>query len=157
MKFTEGKDATKKKVYYSPKASQAVAVKMIDKDGNPMTRRDRRGGEVWLGNEPAYISRTIKFECISSSPSKGTLSIYETADPDEIRYLDGLAADPSNDIITEEDYQKSRNKEAFEKAMEVENLKQSNATKDAQIADLQAQLAAAERKTSGQGHIKTKD
>lgn len=146
----------KKTVFYSLKASQAVTLKVLDKDGNPIPRRDRRGLDVWFGNEPAYITRTIKFDCISSSPSKGTLSIWETDNPSEIQYLNKLAADPVNDVITEAEYLKSKNREAFEANLEKENLKQVTQNQAAQIVDLMEQLKLKEAKNSGTAHIKDK-
>ncbi|CAK0764444.1 hypothetical protein CCP3SC15_300026 [Gammaproteobacteria bacterium] len=145
----------KKNVYYALKCSVAVVCKRLDATGEPMPKKDRRGLEVYIGNEPVYLTRTIKFDCISANPAN-PLCIYETTDPSDIAYLDKLAADPSSDILTDEEYQKSRNPEAFNKALEIERLKQNEQNKNAQIDDLKRQLAEKEKSFSGNPVAKAK-
>lgn len=139
----------KKKVYYSMKASQAACVIMKEKDGSPRIRKDHKGNEIYHGNQPDIMTRTIKFQCISSNPSKGTLSIYETEDPDEIETLEKHAHTPGHDIMTEADYKKSTNREAFEKGLELDRLKQVEANKNTEIEDLKRRLEAAEKRNQG--------
>lgn len=137
-------DESKAKVYYSTIANQAFVLVLKDENGEPIASKDRQGNIRYIGNEPVILSRSIKFDCINSNPSKGCLSIYRTSDPNEIAALDDMVDDEGSSVMSEEQYQRSRNREAFEKGLEVENLKQTNASKDALIADLQSQLAKAE-------------
>ena len=148
----EAKQPVKKKgvrLYYSPVAKQTVVIYLLDENGKRIPQLDPKGNDRYIGNEPLHRSKTITFNCMVNDPSKGCLSYYETKEPKEIAALDKLVKDQSTQVIDEDGYQKSKNKTAWEKTVEITKKDQVIEEQQNTIDSLNAQLAAALKKTSG--------
>jgi len=132
------------KTYWVRLSNFAFVMVRRDKDGEKVGKTDRLGRQLYIGDEPAFVTKTLKFQCDSNSPVLGTLSHFTTKDPHIIAELEKKVADTGSPVLSQEMYEESNNPLAFKKASELLALQSAAAAKDDEINQLKLQLAKIE-------------
>jgi hypothetical protein len=129
------------KLYVSPHQKQGFKVPIIGNDGKHiMLTRPGTNMPVFINGRPVTAMRDCSFKTQSNNIKRGCLSYYETEDPAEIEVLEALSADPSTEILTEEQYLRKKDPDKFELKKKIEEQGELISTQTNVISDLEAQL-----------------
>ena len=151
----------KKKIYYIRQSEATYYCDALDKDGKKIQMFAANGAPIMNGHSYTYQKLKIKFENVHNGKGKGFLCRYvvDINTPKEIAdHLEKLAADPNLEIITEKEYLKKVNPDAYranektaaleaenkqltEKLAEAKSAKAKIKEKDAALKMVQAELA----------------
>ena len=132
--------------FYARKKNLGFTVQVLENE-KPIPRVDANGNvKRRSGGIPIYEVRNVKFDRLTGTPKHGYVSEYTPKDGQELRVCVGLADDPSTSVMTVDTFKQSANKEAYDMEQKVHVLAGAVTERDAEIAELKQQLAAAKAK-----------
>jgi len=112
----------------------------------------KRGNQLFLHGKAAFRDRSVTLQPVVTNAKIGTYCALVTSDPAEIAAAEACVADPQSPIMSEAQWRKSLNADAFEadERARVAEEKAARAEKAAaeqaeEIAKLKAELGAAKR------------
>jgi hypothetical protein len=139
----------KTKTYWAPYAKYAFYVPIINPETNKpeFQKHPYTGALIYSSGKPVMNRIQKNFETISTVISKGLWCRYEATDPVDIQVLDGLVADQTTSVMTEE----QRNKivdPAFDEKKKLAVAQAQLSEKDEVIAKMQRELEDLTRPTA---------
>lgn len=157
MNQKDEKDAktptVKVKRYYAPVLKTGLYIPVKDDNGKPMVMKDAGGNKIMRNGQFVPQERMVEFTPVVTNPKLGTYCVLETSDPDVIEVADKAVADRSSPVVSEDQWKKSRNKEAYQIEKQLEGVKgerdalaKANSDQSAEIERLKAELAKAGKK-----------
>lgn len=144
--------AVVKKVWYCATQRHSIQIPVLDPETHEKVyKKDWQGNIAFSRNKPVLMTEPVLFETISKDHTKGCYCALEVISdkngkftPRQKLIIDHLEnKDP--DVMTEAQWKKSRNKEAFEKGMEIERLKNELKVKDKALEMARENAAALEK------------
>jgi len=141
-------DRKTKRIFWAPGTKNLSFSVDIEGPNGPEPKRDAQNMPVYNNGVPVYVSNTMKFRPVCEKPEL-FLSVFEwSEDMVNARYilarLEAMVADPGTNVMRDEEYQRSRNVEAYE-------ARKAASAKDDEIGDLKSQLARARAEIASAG------
>ena len=139
---------TGRKVLYWAKDQKkySFSVDVLDENGNKIPKKDSKNESVWQNGRPIFESRIFEFRNVNSQP--GTfLCVFEWSDdmPQAVALqekLEALVASSNNTVMSDYDFKRSLNTEAFDARVAVAEKDEKILSLEDQLAQVHAELAA---------------
>lgn len=144
--------AAAKKVLYWAKDQKkySFSIDVLDENGNRIPKKDSKNESVWQNGRQIWESRIFEFRNVNSQP--GTfLCVFEWSSemPQAVALrekLEALVASSNNSVMSDYDFKRSLNTEAFDARIAVAEKDEKISSLEDQLAKVRAELAAASRK-----------